>query len=133
MSDLEPKLDPNPSLSNIPEQGDTSEPGDGKKASLPSGAAQPLYFPLLKEKVIRLIEVEPGAWNDSVSIRLFVAELQHAPEYDALSYVWGDPKERVDIKCNGRALSVTVNLNAALKRIRLTYRPRIVWADAVCN
>jgi hypothetical protein len=79
-----------------------------------------------------LIELSPGAWNDPVSIHIFIAELAHAPEYDALSYVWGDASKTVPILCNGRNLNVTMNLNAAFKRVRLTYRPRILWADAVC-
>jgi hypothetical protein len=119
-------------LSKIPEQGDITSRGPGKTAFLPYGTEQPLYFPLLEGRVIRLIELIPGAWNDPVSIRLFVTELEHAPEYDAISYVWGDPSKTVPITCNGRKLNVTPNLNAAFKRIRLTYRPRIVWADAVC-
>jgi hypothetical protein len=133
MSDSEQHTDTGPSLSNIPEQGDTTQPGPGKKAFLPFGARQPLYFPLLEGQVIRLIELIPGAWNDPVSIRLFITELQHAPEYDAISYVWGDPSQTVPITCNGREMDITLNLNAALKRIRLTYRSRIVWADAVCG
>jgi hypothetical protein len=127
------QINPTPSLSNIPEQGDITQPGPTKKAFFPFGSHQPLYFPLIDAKVIRLIELDPGAWNDPVSIRLFIAELQHAPEYDAISYVWGDPSETAPIHCNGRKLNVTLNLNAVFKRIRLTYRPRIVWADAVCK
>jgi hypothetical protein len=132
MSGSQPQAERDPSLSNIPEQGDVTHPGPKKKAFLPFGTEQPLYFPLLEGHVIRLIELIPGAWNDPVSIRLFITELQHAPEYDAISYVWGDSSNTVPITCNGRKLNVTLNLNAAFKRIRLTYRPRIVWADAVC-
>jgi hypothetical protein len=115
----------------IPDQGDITQPGEGKKEFRPFGLDQPLYFPLLTGHVIRLIELSAGAWNDPINIRLFITELQYAPEYDALSYVWGNAANTVPIICNGRELKVTVNLNAAFKRIRLTYRPRIVWADAV--
>jgi hypothetical protein len=130
MSGSQLQAEPSPSF---PEQGDTTQPGSKKKAFFPFGAEQPLYFPLLEGQIIRLIELAPGAWNDPVSIRLFITELHHAPEYDALSYVWGDASKTVPINCNGRKLNVTLNLNAALKRIRLTYRSRIVWADAVCS
>jgi hypothetical protein len=133
MSDSQGQIDPAPSLSNLPEQGDITQPGPTKKAFFPFGSHQTLYFPLLEAQVIRLLELSPGAWNDPVSIRLFIAELQHTPEYEAISYVWGDPSKTVPILCNGRKLNVTLNLNAAFKRIRLTDRPRIVWADAVCN
>src|ERR1700753_3902301 len=79
---------------------------------------QPLYLPLVNGKLIRLVELLPGAWNDQVTIRLLVSELQYAPDYDAISYVWGNPKDRVPMKCNGRTMSITVNLNAAFRRIR---------------
>jgi len=132
MSDSQLQAEPEPSLSNTPEQGDITQPGPKKTAFLPFGTEQPLYFPLLEGRIIRLVELIPGAWNDPISTRLFITELEHAPEYDAISYVWGDPSKTVPISCNGRMLNVTVNLNAAFKRIRLTYRPRIVWVDAVC-
>lgn len=97
-----------------------------------TGSDQPLYFPLLEGKVIRLLELEPGTWTDPISIHLFVTELEFAPQYEALSYVWGDPLSRIPILCNGRTLEVTYSLHAAFRRVRLHDRPRILWADAVC-
>lgn len=96
------------------------------------GSDQPLYFPLLKGKVIRLLELEPGIWTDPVSCHLFVTELDFAPPYEALSYVWGDPLSRIPILCNGRSLDITYNLHAAFRRVRLHDRPRILWVDAIC-
>jgi hypothetical protein len=125
--------DPKPRTENIPEQGDITQPGPEKRAFQPFGTDQLLYFPLIQGQVIRLIELLPGAWDDPVSARLVIAELQHAPEYDAISYVWGDPSKTVPITCNGWTLHITHNLNAALKRIRLTNKPRFLWADAVCT
>lgn len=133
MSDPQPPTDPEPLVLDIPDQGDVTQPGPMKKAFFPFGSDQPLYFPLLHGQVIRLVELSPGAWNDPISIRMFITELDHVLEYDAISYVWGDVSKTVPILCNGRKLNVTQNLHAAFRRIRLTYRPRIVWADAVCN
>jgi len=93
---------------------------------------QPLYIPLLQGRVVRLLELAPGQWNDPVITRLFISELPYTPPYDAISYVWGDPQKTVPIACNGRRLDVTVSLNAAFRRVRLPDRSRIVWADAVC-
>jgi hypothetical protein len=65
--------------------------------------------------------------------------------YEALSYVWGDTKNRRDITVDGTTLSVTANLHGALTAFR--HRPlpppangapqqqqqvRRLWADAVC-
>jgi len=118
--------------SEILEHQDATKPEPTKKPFLALGSDQPLYLPLVDAQVIRLVELAPGAWNDQVKIRIFITELEHAPQYDAISYVWGDPRNTVPITCNGRQLDVTVNLNLAFKRVRLTCHPRIVWADAVC-
>ena len=39
--------------------------------------------------------------------------------YEALSYTWGDPESTEPITCNGQIIHVTVNLERALRRIRL--------------
>jgi hypothetical protein len=114
-------------------QGDETRPEPEQRRVLVPELEQPLYFPLLKGKVIRLVELARGSWNEPVSIRLFIAELQHAPEYDALSYVWGNPPGTSSIQCNGRRFNITLNLSLALKRIRFPDHPRIVWIDAVCK
>jgi len=102
----------------------------GHKRSL--GSDQPLYFPLLQGRIIRLLQLHPGSWSDPISINIFITELEFAPQYEALSYVWGDPLERVPILCNGRTLKITRNLHSAFRRVRLHDRPRVLWADAVC-
>ncbi|PMD26709.1 hypothetical protein NA56DRAFT_697947 [Hyaloscypha hepaticicola] len=43
----------------------------------------------------RLLILEPGHVSQPVSIRLQVVERATAPAYDAISYVWGDPKIRI--------------------------------------
>ena len=52
--------------------------------------------------------------------------------YEALSYVWGDPKETLPISINKHDLLVTVNLHAALSHLRDRCFERIIWVDAVC-
>ena len=52
--------------------------------------------------------------------------------YEALSYVWGDPKETLLISIDKHDLPVTVNLHAALSRLRDRCFERIIWVDAVC-
>ena len=52
--------------------------------------------------------------------------------YEALSYVWGDPKETLPISIDKYDLPVTVNLYAALSRLRDRCFERIMWVDAVC-
>ena len=54
--------------------------------------------------------------------------------YEALSYVWGDPHEILPIYVgeNRLQLLITVNLHAALSRLRDHSFERIMWVDAIC-
>ncbi|KAF2248538.1 HET-domain-containing protein, partial [Trematosphaeria pertusa] len=54
------------------------------------------------------------------------------PEYEALSYVWGDPGAAEEIICNGQTREVTQNLQDALVRLRLRDEKRDIWVDALC-
>jgi hypothetical protein len=81
---------------------------------------------------IRLLELAPGSSTDPISIRLCITELRKAPEYSAVSYVWGDSRVSVPIECQGDWLNVTVNLRDALVRVRQRDAPMTLWADAVC-
>lgn len=95
-------------------------------------SAHPLYLPLLQGRVIRLVDLLPGVADEPVSLRFLVAELGYHPEYEAVSYVWGDSTRRTSILCNGRPLEITTSLDAVFKRVRYPDRPRLLWADAVC-
>jgi hypothetical protein len=96
------------------------------------GSDQPLYLPLLDGHVVRLLHLEPGAPDDPVVLRLALVELEHAPDYEAISYVWGNSAITRPIMCNGRRLDITLNLHAALVRLRYPDRDRTLWADAIC-
>ncbi|KAK6600260.1 ankyrin repeat-containing protein [Botrytis cinerea] len=52
--------------------------------------------------------------------------------YEALSYVWGDPDITLPISVNKKQFQVTVNLHAALLRLRDHSFERIMWIDAIC-
>jgi len=52
--------------------------------------------------------------------------------YEALSYVWGDPDKTRPIRVDGVRFPVTINLHAALLRLRDHSFERIIWVDAVC-
>jgi hypothetical protein len=52
--------------------------------------------------------------------------------YKALSYIWGDEHKPKSISIDEHDLPVTVNLHAALSRLRDRSFERIIWVDAVC-
>lgn len=59
-------------------------------------------------------------------------ELANAPPFDALSYVWGDPKVTAEIQFCGMSKQVTTNLFAALTRLRERNENKWIWIDALC-
>ncbi|KAM0426400.1 hypothetical protein ACHAPT_008446 [Fusarium lateritium] len=97
-----------------------------------------LYTPLdaraLEIRILTLLPAPPGG-DDSAEIRceLSVASLSlhKCPRYEALSYVWGDVSTPRRITVNGRDFKVTVNLEAALRRLRAS-KSRRLWVDAIC-
>lgn len=90
-----------------------------------------LYRPL-QENEIRLALLQPGASKTPITVSLVPVNIAAHPEYDALSYVWGDPKNVAPICCDGASTNITTNLIWALDRARFPDRPRLVWADALC-
>lgn len=90
------------------------------------------YNPLPTEKFIRLLELHPGQVNDDIKCTLQATNVEDAPEYEALSYAWGDATTKSNVSCDGKIILVTQNLKDALVRLRLEEKSRLVWADAIC-
>ncbi|KAF2871585.1 heterokaryon incompatibility protein-domain-containing protein, partial [Massariosphaeria phaeospora] len=96
---------------------------------------------------IRLLEL---IWNDQeaapIVCKLKTYELENAPDYMALSYVWGNAsiKEQLLFQFDHTegvghyALDISINLASALRRLRSrtsfdwASKTCLVWADAVC-
>lgn len=87
------------------------------------------------EEEIRVLEVLPGPPDSPLVCKLVKTRLvhdRHKP-YEALSYVWGDDHHKQTIHLDGRPFDITVNLHAALKRLRHeNSEVRTIWADAIC-
>jgi hypothetical protein len=75
-----------------------------------------------QDHIFRLIELLPGVGSHSLQANLSTYELAHAPEFEAISYVWGKTMSQDTLLCNGIVTSITVNLEAALRRIRLEHK-----------
>jgi len=79
----------------------------------------------------RIFELLPGVEGDPVSCVLRRVDWVDSPEYESLSYAWGDPKARTPVIVDGKRLGVTVNLQTALKHLRYQDRSRFLWAGAI--
>jgi hypothetical protein len=97
-----------------------------------------IYEPLKGQRDIRLIILAPRSDNDDddfdeLSCSLVHASLDRPPSYEAISYVWGDPSMKREIRCGEARACVTLNLFSALRHLRYPYSPRTLWADAICK
>jgi hypothetical protein len=109
----------------------------------------PSFYRPLAPKFTRVFELEAGEFSDPIVGRL-VPQAMDAEPYEAISYVWGNPRKRRDISIDGATLSVTENLHGALTAFRhrsvagssneldvgtAPARRQLVrrlWVDAVC-
>jgi len=115
---------------------------------MPSDSAPPAspHYPgcyrALEPGFIRVFELEAGHPTDPVRGRLVQQTIKGEP-YEAVSYVWGNPRNRHDLTVDGDILSVTENLHGALTAFRhhpisggsdgsVRRRVRRLWADALC-
>lgn len=117
-----------------------------------------LYRPLCQAQYsTRLVQILPGQHDSDINCIIYDYTLRsgQAPgPYEALSYAWGDSKQRQRIyvrdawssnECDTYVrdawssnerdtsyLDVTANLFIALRRLRDSDFPRLMWIDALC-
>ncbi|KAI8217951.1 Heterokaryon incompatibility protein 6, OR allele [Colletotrichum sp. SAR 10_77] len=91
-----------------------------------------IYSRRLPSRCIRVLVIQPGAGSDPIAANLREASIDDPPSFHALSYVWGDPSQRGDIRCQGQQVSVTKSLFDALLHFRLPTEEVLIWADALC-
>jgi hypothetical protein len=91
-----------------------------------------IYTPLNSAgKEIRLLKIASGPEDGPLHCSLEPVSLNDA-RYTALSYCWGDANDRIAITVNGQTISVTRNLENALRHMRNLDQGMVVWADAIC-
>ena len=96
--------------------------------------APPYTYTALADGEIRLVALMPGPYSATVEVLLdhYVLGSADIPEYEALSYTWGDTSIVHPISCNGGRLCVAENLWNALRRLRNEEKPRLLWIDRIC-
>jgi hypothetical protein len=92
----------------------------------------PYSYEGVEREQLRLLKLEPGSVEDPIRISLTRVFLFENPEYEALSYCWGDPKRARTIFCSYGELGIASNLHKALLGLRFPDRPRTLWIDALC-
>jgi hypothetical protein len=95
------------------------------------------YKALPSARHIRLLFLAIDAVQENESLRCAFVEqnidtVVPWAGYSAISYVWGSSTKRVPIVCNNLELSITQNLDSALRQIWNITPRQVLWADAVC-
>lgn len=80
----------------------------------------------------RLFRLLPGVEDDPLAGELVRTNLDRQPVFEALSHTWGKSPERTHITLDTiPGFPITLNLAAALRRLRLQDLPRQLWIDAI--
>ncbi|KAI0002681.1 heterokaryon incompatibility protein-domain-containing protein [Xylariaceae sp. FL0662B] len=93
------------------------------------------YQELKNEFESRVLVLHPGHPGQPIECSLKQVNIINAPretQYEALSYVWGDPKDQKRLMCDGMPKLVTKNLYGALDSLRHPEECRSLWVDALC-
>ncbi|KAH7324421.1 heterokaryon incompatibility protein-domain-containing protein [Stachybotrys elegans] len=82
---------------------------------------------------IRLFTLLPASDPEApIQGHLHTVSLHSAPAYEGLSYAWGNAAIQKDIAVNGHSLTVTANLELALRGLRSSTDARVIWVDNIC-
>ncbi|KAF2245420.1 HET-domain-containing protein [Trematosphaeria pertusa] len=115
-----------------PKRGGHSTPSALRDLSPPNGNGS-IYESLPEVEYLRVLKLHPGAHNDEIKCHLEIVSPECSKDqYEAISYVWGDPNITTEITCNRKHVPVTVNLVDALRTFRDSDKMRTLWADALC-
>ena len=83
------------------------------------------------EGYFRYLVLKPGTGDVPLVCDIHTSRLKDI-SYEAISYVWGSEQKPKPLLCGGKTISITINLHAALARLRLPDKDRVLWADSVC-
>lgn len=90
------------------------------------------YRKLEASDSIRLLHLYPGVADDPIKGSLDHISFSKEPKYEALSYCWGALGSHYPIDIDRGTHLITASLAAALIRLRLADRVRVLWVDALC-
>ncbi|KAE9367120.1 hypothetical protein N431DRAFT_300133, partial [Stipitochalara longipes BDJ] len=90
-----------------------------------------IYNPLPAGTYTRLITLLPGNGASPIECLLTTTNLSKQPEYEALSYLWGEVDAAYGILLNGQPFPVGKLLWLALYRLRHTINHQTLWIDAI--
>jgi hypothetical protein len=91
-----------------------------------------MYKQLTSPTTIRVLHIHPATETDPLTCSLEHCDLDDDPNYEAVSYVWGDSDLSCLITCDSKVVPVTRSLHQALRRVRSPMQLRTIWIDGLC-
>lgn len=111
-------------------QFETSEEQEKADSKIKEALYRPLNSSIHEIRLLRLYRRRHGR---PLECSLFSISLDDAElDYAALSYVCGDPADRLPIFVDGHQLMVYRNLSNALSGLQSEEKELVIWADAIC-
>jgi hypothetical protein len=95
-------------------------------------AAEYQYTAIHSTDRIRLLKIGRKRPFQEMECQLVEIGLSESDEYEAVSYVWGDPARVQSILVDSRRLPITKSAYDILRRRWSTGRERLIWIDQVC-
>ena len=81
----------------------------------------------------RLLGLGPPDEHGNISsLTLHTVDINNAPPFYAISYVWYNPQLEVPMTCNHKKLMITNSLGSALEKLVPWSRGTYLWADGIC-
>lgn len=78
------------------------------------------------QRATRFVALLPGRFEDPIQCQLLELTIgEGQSRYEALSYTWGDPSDKVSVLVNDRPFPVTKNLETVLRHLRLEVGNRL--------
>jgi hypothetical protein len=84
------------------------------------------------EDSIRLLEILAGPKYSPIRTKLHLRRLSSQVCFEAISYTWGNDKDRVTIIVDAQPVKIRRNLWKFLSVLRKSDEARLVWVDALC-
>jgi hypothetical protein len=90
-----------------------------------------LYEPIHKSKELRLVTLFAGTGDEPIIVELKHYPIGSSPSYEAISYVWGDKRDVVQVLCNDKTMDIPRNLYYGLLKFRDSSTSRRIWVDSI--
>ena len=90
------------------------------------------YQALVDKNGIRILHLDAAGKGTQLRGSFITTTLKDAPDFETLSYVWGEPSFTDSILIEGSVVRITPALACALHHLRFADRPRKLWVDAIC-